>query len=189
MGKNIQMTLAGACALFLSACATNTAQDREVDTTKPTGQKDQVMAVAVMSPTKDSEVKGQVTFLEETQGVRVTANLTGLSPGKHGFHIHEKGDCSAPDGSSAGGHWNPTGMKHGGPTSGEHHIGDLGNITANDEGVARFERVFPFLTFKGANSFLGKAVIVHQKADDLESQPTGDAGGRLACGVIEKVTK
>ena len=188
MGNRMNSMLAGVCACFLTACATNNAQD-DVITRKPTGQKGKTMAVAVLSPTQGNDVKGQVTFLEETQGVRVTANITGLTPGKHGFHIHEKGDCSSTDGSSAGGHWNPTGMKHGGPTSGEHHIGDLGNITANDEGVARFERVFPFLSFTGANTFLGKAVIVHQKADDLESQPTGDAGGRLACGVIGKVSK
>ena len=189
MGKRIHVAIAGICALLVTGCASNRAQEKETASTRPVGQKDRPLAVAVLSPKSGSEVKGQVTFMEETQGVRVTANITGLKPGKHGFHIHEKGDCSAADGTSAGGHWNPTGMKHGGPTSGEHHLGDLGNVTANEEGVARFERVYPFLSFKGQNSFLGKAVIVHEKADDLQSQPTGDAGGRLACGVIETVKK
>lgn len=185
MGK-IEVAIASLTISFLAGC-TSMAQNEAVR--KPTGQKDQPMAVAVMSPTQGSDVKGQVTFIEETQGIRVTANLTGLEPGKHGFHIHENGDCSAPDASSAGGHWNPTMRNHGAPTSAQHHIGDLGNILADENGVVRFERVFPFLTFSGENSILGKAVIVHQKPDDLESQPSGAAGKRMACGVIEKVTE
>ena len=143
------------------------------------------MAVAVLTPAANSNVKGQVTFLEETEGIRVTANITGLTPGQHGFHIHEKGDCSAPDFSSAGGHFNPAKLKHGSPTDPEHHVGDFGNLEANAQGEARFERVFNWLTFKGTNSIVNKAVIVHEKADDLTTQPTGNAGGRLACGVIQ----
>jgi Cu-Zn family superoxide dismutase len=146
------------------------------------------MAVAVLAPASGKNVAGQVTFLQETEGVRVTANLTGLTPGKHGFHIHEKGDCSAADFSSAGGHFNPTSQKHGAPTDPEHHLGDFGNIEANQQGEARFERVVNWLSFKGTNSFVGRAVIVHEKADDLQSQPSGNAGGRLACGVINQVS-
>lgn len=169
---------------MLAGCATGN-REANTDTAKPTGSKDRPMAVAVLAPAANGKVKGQVTFLEETEGIRVTANIEGLTPGPHGFHIHEKGDCSAADFSSAGGHFNPGNMKHGSPTDPEHHVGDFGNIEANPEGVARFERVFHWLTFKGTNSILNKAVVVHAKADDLTSQPSGDAGGRIACGVIQ----
>ena len=133
------------------------------------------MAVAVLSPAAGKNVAGQVTFLEETEGIRVTANISGLSPGQHGFHVHEKGDCSAPDFSSAGGHFNPTGAKHGAPTDPEHHLGDFGNVEANQQGEVRFERVVNWLTFKGTNSFVGRAIVVHDKPDDLKSQPAGNA--------------
>lgn len=184
MGKYIGLTITGIVAATLVGCATGSSQN--VDTSKPAGSKARTQAVAVMSPTQNSQVAGQVTFLEETEGIRVTANITGLTPGKHGFHIHEKGDCSSPDGSSAGGHFNPTDAKHGAPNDAERHVGDFGNIEADASGTARLNRVFSWLTFTGTNSILGKAVIVHEKADDLKSQPSGDAGARLACGVIEK---
>jgi Cu-Zn family superoxide dismutase len=175
-----------ACCLTMGiGCASSSNSRSDADASKPSGAKVRPMAVAVLSPAANGSVKGQVTFLEETEGVRVTANIEGLTPGKHGFHIHEKGDCSAADFTSAGGHFNPTNSKHGSPTDPEHHVGDFGNLEANERGVARFERVFQWLTFKGTNSILNKAVIVHEKADDLQTQPTGDAGGRIACGVIQ----
>lgn len=174
-----------ASLVFATGCASSKNGREDANTTKPTGSKARPMAVAVLSPAANSKVKGQVTFIEETEGIRVTANVEGLTPGKHGFHIHEKGDCSAADFTSAGGHFNPTNSRHGSPTDPEHHVGDFGNLEANEQGVARFERVFYWLTFKGTNSILNKAVIVHEKADDLQTQPTGDAGGRLACGVIQ----
>jgi Cu-Zn family superoxide dismutase len=182
MGKFTGMTVTALWAALLMGCATG---GSGVDTSRPAGAKKRPQAVAVLSPTQGSNVKGQVTFLEETEGLRVTGNISGLTPGKHGFHIHEKGDCSAPDATSAGGHFNPEMRKHGAPTEPEHHLGDLGNIDADGSGTARFERVFPFLTFKGTNSIVGRSVIVHAKPDDFKTQPTGDAGGRLACGVIE----
>lgn len=168
-----------------TGCASNKSSRGDADSTNPTGAKARPMAVAVLSPAPNGNVKGQVTFVEETEGVRVTANVEGLTPGKHGFHIHEKGDCSSADFTSAGGHFNPTNSKHGSPTDPEHHVGDFGNLEANEQGIARFERVFNWLTFKGTNSILNKAVIVHEKPDDLQTQPTGNAGGRLACGVIQ----
>ena len=143
-------------------------------------------AVAKLNPTQGNKTRGTVVFIREPEGVRVVAEVTGLTPGKHGFHIHEKGDCSAPDATSAGGHFNPTGAPHGAPTETRRHAGDFGNITANAQGVARFERVDNMIKLDGPHSILGKAVIVHAKADDLKTQPTGDAGGRVACGVIEK---
>lgn len=151
------------------------------------GGKTRATAVAVLAPAANGQVRGEVRFTEEAQGVRVTAQVTGLTPGKHGFHIHEKGDCSAPDFMSAGGHWNPTGAPHGAPGTGSnHHYGDLGNLEANEQGVARLERTFNWLSFTGTNSFLGKAVLVHANPDDLTSQPVGNAGARVACGVITR---
>lgn len=142
-------------------------------------------AVATLAPTQGNQVRGTVTFTRETDGVRVVADLAGLKPGEHGFHIHENGDCSAPDASSAGGHFNPTGMPHGGPDSPQHHLGDMGNLTADDSGNAKLDRVFDFLKLNGTNRIVGHSVIVHAGRDDLTSQPSGNAGPRVACGVIE----
>jgi Cu-Zn family superoxide dismutase len=147
------------------------------------------MAVANLTPTKGNEVTGIVTFKQTKSGVLVTASVTGLTPGDHGFHIHEKGDCSAPDASSAGGHWNPTGHDHAGPDATHRHMGDFGNITADKSGKATYSRTFQDLSFDGPHSFLGKGVIVHRDPDDLKTQPTGNAGPRVACGVIVELTK
>jgi Cu-Zn family superoxide dismutase len=142
-------------------------------------------ATAHLKPTQGNDVKGTVTFTQVGQGVRLVANITGLKEGAHGFHVHEKGDCSAPDASSAGGHFNPTGMPHGGPESAQHHMGDLGNIMADASGKAHLDRVFSFLSLSGPSSIVGRGLIVHGGKDDLTSQPSGDAGARVACGVIE----
>jgi Cu-Zn family superoxide dismutase len=141
-------------------------------------------AIAVLHPTKGSSVSGVVKFSVVDNGVRVIADVTGLAPGKHGFHIHEYGDCSALDGSSAGGHFNPTGMPHSMPSSDKRHVGDLGNIVADSTGTAHMDYVDTMISFSGSNSVIGRGVIVHEKEDDLKTQPTGNAGARLACGVI-----
>lgn len=141
-------------------------------------------AVAVLHPASGSQVRGVVTFTAVADGVRVVAEVDGLTPGDHGFHIHQWGDCSAPDATSAGGHFNPTAHPHGGPVAAERHAGDLGNLTADETGKARYDRVDSHLTLTGAQSVIGRSVIVHEKADDLKTQPTGAAGGRVACGVI-----
>lgn len=141
-------------------------------------------AVAVLRPTKGNSVRGIVTFTKDKGGIRVVADLEGLTPGNHGFHIHEYGDCSAPDGTSAGGHFNPEGKPHGAPTSKNRHVGDLGNITANAEGKAHYDWTDPVISFAGTRSVVGRAIIVHAGEDDLKSQPTGNAGPRIACGVI-----
>jgi Cu-Zn family superoxide dismutase len=142
-------------------------------------------AMAALAPTEGNHAMGTVTFTAADKGVRVVANISGLSPGEHGFHIHEKGDCSAADASSAGEHFNPTGAPHGGPDSDQHHVGDLGNITADSSGSATLDRVFSYLTLEGDTSIIGRAVVVHSGRDDLTSQPSGDAGTRVACGVIQ----
>ncbi len=141
-------------------------------------------AVAVLSPTQGSAVGGKVTFTKVEGGVKVSIHVTGLKEGAHGFHIHEFGDCSAPDGASAGGHFNPTGEPHASPKDAQRHTGDLGNIEANKEGVATAEYVDARASFDGNNNILGRGVIVHAGADDFKTQPTGNAGGRLACGVV-----
>lgn len=141
-------------------------------------------AIAVLHPTEGNDVRGTVTFTLNRDGMQVEANLQGLQPGEHGFHIHEFGDCTAPDGTSAGGHFNPFGSQHGAPESAGRHVGDLGNIEVDEEGNARINKIDPLLTFEGPASIIGRAVIIHDKRDDLTSQPTGAAGPRLACGVI-----
>lgn len=141
-------------------------------------------AIAVLQPTKGNSVHGTVTYEAVGHGVRVKVDISGLTPGKHGFHIHEFGDCSADDASSAGGHFNPSGASHGAPTTDARHAGDMGNIEADKDGHATLEYVDHVMTLTGKQSILGHAVIVHEKEDDLKSQPTGNAGGRVACGVI-----
>ena len=143
-------------------------------------------AVANLKATAGNAVSGSVSFVKTDNGVHLTAQLAGLTPGDHGFHIHEKGDCSSDDGKSAGGHFNPHKVNHGGPNAAIRHVGDLGNITADTDGNARYERADKLVSFEGTNSIIGKSIIVHGEADDLTSQPTGAAGARVACGVIEQ---
>jgi Cu-Zn family superoxide dismutase len=145
--------------------------------------------VATLRPTEGNHAAGTVRFRPEGDTVRVIAEVTGLTPGEHGFHIHETGDCSAPDGSSAGGHFNPTDMPHGAPDAPAHHVGDLGNLTADASGKATLDRVFDFLTLEGENSIVGRGVIIHAGPDDFTTQPTGNAGARVACGVISSSTE
>lgn len=146
-------------------------------------------AVAMLDPSKGYDVQGKVTFTKVEGGVKVHADLKNLTPGKHGFHIHVHGDCSAPDLSSAGGHYSPKPSPHGAPTDppAKHHMGDMGNVKANDSGKVSMTRTFDFLTLSGEYSIIGQAVIVHAGADDLTSQPSGAAGPRVACGVIKPV--
>jgi Cu-Zn family superoxide dismutase len=141
-------------------------------------------AVAVVHPLGDSKVKGKVTFTQKNGGVEIVAELTGLEPGEHGFHVHEFGDCSMASGECAGGHFNPTGAPHAGPDDAQRHVGDLGNITVDDSGKATYKRVDKMVALNGKNSVIGRSVIVHAGRDDLKSQPSGDAGARVGCGVI-----
>jgi Cu-Zn family superoxide dismutase len=140
--------------------------------------------VAVLIPAQGSDVHGTITFTKVDDGVKVVAHVGGLTPGRHGFHIHEYGDCSAPDGSAAGAHFNPAGKEHGAPADINRHAGDIGNIEADSSGVAHLEWTDKVMTFEGPNSIIGRAVIVHVNEDDLKTQPTGNAGARVACGVI-----
>ena len=138
-----------------------------------------------------SHASGVVTFRHDPEydGLRIKVEVAGLKPGKHGFHVHENGDCSADDAKSAGGHFNPTNRQHGAPTHSKHHVGDLGNVEANSDGRVRTEIKSRAITFNGETSILGKALVVHAEPDDFASQPSGDAGKRVACGVIEPLLK
>jgi Cu-Zn family superoxide dismutase len=144
-----------------------------------------VTAVAELSPTKGNTVHGEVKFVQMNGYVLVTAHVEGLTPGKHGFHIHAVGDCSAADGSSAGGHFNPTNQQHGAPNSKVRHEGDLGNLTANAQGVADYTHKDKVIQLSGTTSIIGKGMIVHGGQDDYKTQPTGNSGARVACGVIQ----
>lgn len=146
--------------------------------------KNSQKAIAVLYPTFMNDVHGTVTFTKVDEGVLLMGKVSGLTPGNHGFHIHQWGDCSSTDGKSAGGHFNPESKSHGGPDNIDRHIGDLGNIEADESGIAHINFIDRILTFEGPNSIVGRAVIIHQKSDDLTSQPTGAAGTRVACGVI-----
>lgn len=169
-----------AAVLSAAGCAQ---QPEQPPATEPGGPQI-TRAVAVIHPTEGHEVRGTVTFTREAGGVRIVADLRGLPAGEHGFHIHEFGDCSAPDGTSAGGHYNPQGKPHGAPDAAERHAGDLGNITADDTGHATYDRVDTVIRLNGPDSILGRSIIIHAGADDLVSQPTGAAGARLGCAVI-----
>jgi len=146
-------------------------------------------AIVVLVEGNDSGVSGTVTFSEVKGGVKVVADVKGLTPGKHGFHIHQKGDLSKSDLTSTGGHFNPKGHDHAGPMSKMRHVGDLGNLVANADGVAKMETVFKGVFMRGNYSILGRSIIIHAGEDDLISQPTGAAGSRVAGGVIGLVSE
>lgn len=137
----------------------------------------------------NSNVTGTASFIEKKGKVTFTAKLSGLKPGLHAIHIHEKSDCSAADGSSAGGHWNPTFKKHGKWGVGEYHKGDIGNFTADKDGngsITMSTDEWCIGCQDPTKNILGKGLIVHQGTDDFVSQPSGDAGARVACSAIIK---
>lgn len=141
--------------------------------------------IAVVTPTEGNKAKGVVRFVEGDDGVQVSARIEGLKPNsKHGFHVHEFGDASAPDGTSAGDHFNPEGHDHGLPPESQRHAGDFGNIEADSRGVGELELTVENLRLTGGpRAILGRAVIVHAEPDD-GGQPTGNAGDRIGIGVI-----
>lgn len=141
-------------------------------------------AQAILNPTQGNSATGVVTFETLDNGIKIIADVHGLTPGIHAIHIHEHGDCSAADGSSAGGHFNPTSNKHGSPDDLDRHVGDLGNLIADEKGIAHYERVDNVIELNGENTIIGRSIIVHASEDDFKTQPTGNAGGRVACGLI-----
>jgi Cu-Zn family superoxide dismutase len=145
-----------------------------------------LMATAGLSPTKGNKTHGEATFEEAGASVRVVIFVEGLKPGQdHGLHIHEKGDCSSGDGMSAGGHFDPYGKPHGIPGSKDSHAGDLPALKANKAGRANINIELDTISLKpGPANIIGRAVVVHAGPDDYKTQPTGNSGARIACGVI-----
>jgi len=141
-------------------------------------------AMATIDSTSGSTAKGTVHFQNAGEdGVEVVADLTGVPPGVHGFHIHEKGSCGN-NAQDAGGHFNPTESVHGAPDAVSHHAGDFGNVTADDKGEVHAHFTTHSITINtGANGVVGHAVVLHGNPDDLVSQPAGNAGPRIGCGV------
>jgi Cu-Zn family superoxide dismutase len=129
-------------------------------------------------------VQGVVTFSEVRGGIRIVANIEGLIPGKHGFHIHEHGACNGTNEENAGGHFNPDDHPHAGPNDSPRHAGDLGNLVADLSGRAHYDRLDFVITLDGHESIVGRSVVIHKYPDDLISQPSGNTGPAVACGVI-----
>ena len=142
-------------------------------------------AEAVLKPTAGNAASGTVSFWKDGDAVVVTARVSGLTPGPHGFHIHEKGDCSAPDATSAGGHFNPQGKPHGHPDQADHHAGDMPQLVADASGNANLTATLKTVGIgSGPADIVGRGLVVHAAADDFKTQPTGNSGARVACGVI-----
>lgn len=143
-------------------------------------------AKVALQPTKGNSTSGTVVFEQMGDHVKVSGTISGLKPNQeHGFHVHEKGDCSSGDGMSTGGHFNPDAQSHGKHGAGAHHTGDLPSLVANANGVAEFKFESKLISLKpGANAIIGRGLIVHRDPDDFKTQPTGNSGPRLACGVI-----
>lgn len=181
-----ELQAAAAAALLLAGCSRPSPPAVSPDLVEgaPIHQ-----AVAVLNPTEGHEAEGVVRFTREGDALRVSVRVSGLAPGDHGFHVHELGDCSAADASSAGGHFMPFSNPHGARDAERRHVGDLGNLSADASGVAEADFVdskvtLPGPALSGTASILGRAVVVHAGRDDLASQPSGDAGPRVACGVV-----
>jgi len=142
-----------------------------------------------LEPRSGSQVSGTVQVVERARSIRLMGEVKGLKPNaEHGFHVHENGDCSAADATSAGGHFNPGGHSHGRPGQGTHHAGDMPNLKADAKGVARVDVNLPGLEFERytRSGVIGRSLVVHADPDDYKSQPAGNSGARVACGVIAR---
>jgi len=144
-------------------------------------------ATAALDSTKGNTAAGTADFVQKGDKVMVTVKVSGLSAGQHGFHIHEKGDCSSGDGMSAGGHFNPLGKPHAAPTTADRHTGDMPMLTADASGNAGATFELDIMTIgSGATDIVGRGLVIHKDPDDFKTQPTGNSGARVACGVIRR---
>jgi Cu-Zn family superoxide dismutase len=171
----VKPVLAALAVLALAGCQT-------------TGSDTPQRASAKLQPTKGSKASGEAAFVQTGSKVRVTVNAQGLVAGRtHGFHIHEAGDCSSGDGMSTKGHFNPHGKPHGHPQSGERHAGDLPALVADKDGRSKIDVEMDVITVApGPASVVGRGLIIHADPDDYRTQPTGNAGARIACAVIQR---
>ena len=175
-----------AAAALLAACASPSSGDAGANVRTVASVQLSSAAGGVPQPNPQAPVQGKLTFTEQRGMVSVTGTITGLKPNApHAFHVHETGDCSKPDFSSAGSHYNPTGQPHGAHGAGHHHVGDMPQLIADAKGTATVAFTSASLHLLGPQSIIGKAVIVHRDPDDVKAQPVGNAGPRLACGVIK----
>lgn len=175
-----RFTLAAcAAALALSACTAGMQHHGRASVHSPS-------ASARLEPTQGNQVRGNIEFMQVGEKLRIRGEVTGLAPNsEHGFHVHEKGDCSSGDGNSAGGHFNPHNSPHGMAMGAEHHTGDLPSLMADAQGVARIDvEMSGVRVGSGMDDIVGRGLIVHRDRDDYVSQPSGNAGPRLACAVI-----
>lgn len=178
---NLKAAVAVIAAVSLVGCATASSATQAPPSSDPRS------ATAKLESRSGSSVTGSATFTQTSEGVQVEIEIDGASEGPHGLHLHETGDCSAPDATSAGGHWNPTSEQHGDLAASSHHAGDLGNITVDADGKGRVTHTNPSWSIgpaEGKHDVVGKAVVFHASADDLQSQPAGNSGARQACGVV-----
>ncbi len=172
--------LALTATLCLAACPP--AADQKGDK-KPGG--DAPIAVTTIEARSNSTVKGTATFTQAGDKVKVVVEVSGATPGQHGLHVHENGDCSSPDAKSAGNHFNPGNAEHGAPDKPAHHAGDFGNLTVGQDGNGKLELLTDQIAVKpGTTSVVGRALVLHDKPDDTTTQPTGNSGSRVGCGVI-----
>ena len=181
--------LAFLAPILLAACSgsgpSNSTTSTAAGGSAPVAHK--TSAQATLAATEGNTARGVLDIEQEAQGLRIRGEIAGLTAsGEHGFHIHENGDCSAPDASSAGGHFNPQAKAHGKPDAGDHHAGDMFNVVADAQGAGRVDALVAGVTLRdgSATDVVGKAIVLHEKADDYVSQPAGDSGKRIACGVI-----
>ncbi len=178
-----------ATALLVAACGSSP-PPKPVAPVAPPAVSTARMAEANLAPASASLVSGRLAVVPEAGGVHISGVIGGLPRGRQAaFHVHEKGDCSAMDASSAGGHFNPSAQPHGRAGAGAHHAGDMDNLQANGEGVVNVDVHLRGVTLGGggANDIAGRALVVHAGADDYRSQPAGNAGARVACAVIRVV--
>lgn len=172
MNKTTILMTTACAALLAAACATTPASGPRAE--------------AKLEARSGSAVSGTVSFAQVGDKLRVEARVAGLTPGEHGFHVHESGDCSAPDASSAKGHFNPAGKPHGHHGGGDRHAGDMPNLVADASGKATFSGEISMLTLgSDANGIVGRSVVIHADPDDYKSQPAGNSGKRVACGTIK----
>ena len=185
MKKNLGLSLLLCMLALIVACGSS--EEPDVEETSALPSEPIARLDTLLKAKSGSELTGIAIFIQDSFGVSLQLNIENTPPGEHAVHLHEVGDCSADDASSAGGHWNPTIEDHGKWGEAPHHLGDIGNISVGEDGIGNLTLTTDRWTIGGGGEtdIYGKALIVHADPDDFTSQPTGAAGGRIGCAVIE----